>query len=107
MWDVRIFSKKRERRATCLTAHRFPNQQSVDRRTVTNRRTRMTSRSRWVFFALVGLAAMFGPVANNARANTLYGITFSNKLITINPTTGAGTLVGNFDSSMAPYGLAV
>jgi hypothetical protein len=37
----------------------------------------------------------------------MYGITFSNQLITINTTTGAGPLVGNLDSPMAGYGLAV
>jgi hypothetical protein len=53
------------------------------------------------------LAAMLGPIAGSARADVMYGITFSNQLITINTTTGAGTLVGNLDSSMAGYGLAV
>ena len=36
----------------------------------------------------------------------MYGITFSNQLITINTTTGAGTLVGNLDTNMFGYGLA-
>jgi len=35
----------------------------------------------------------------------LYGVTFGNQLITINPTTGAGTLVGNLSSNMAAFGL--
>lgn len=50
---------------------------------------------------------LLGPIAGTVRADVMYGITFGNQLITINTTTGAGTLVGNLDSSMAPYGLAV
>jgi hypothetical protein len=41
-----------------------------------------------------------------ARADVLYGITFSNQLITIDPTTGAGTLVGNLDTNMQAFGIA-
>ena len=40
-----------------------------------------------------------------AKADTLYGITFSNQLITINQSTGAGTLVGPLDSSMSAFDL--
>jgi len=35
----------------------------------------------------------------------LYGVTFNNQLITINTTTGAGTLVGNLNSPMFAFGL--
>jgi hypothetical protein len=37
---------------------------------------------------------------------TLYGATWDNKLITINTTTGAGTLVGPLSTNMQPGGLA-
>jgi hypothetical protein len=40
-------------------------------------------------------------------AETLYGITFDQQLITIDTTTGAGTLVGPLDSTMNGFGLAV
>jgi hypothetical protein len=47
-----------------------------------------------------------GVLSSTARADVLYGVTFSNKLITIDPNTGAGTLVGNLDSNMLAYGVA-
>jgi hypothetical protein len=40
-------------------------------------------------------------------APILYGVTFDNELITINATTGAGTLVGNLSSGMSAFGLGV
>jgi hypothetical protein len=48
---------------------------------------------------IVGLT----PVAADA---VLYGVTFDDELISIDVTTGAGTLIGNLDSSMAAFGLA-
>ncbi len=39
------------------------------------------------------------------QTETLYGITFNEQLITINTSTGLGTLVGNLDTSMAAFGL--
>jgi hypothetical protein len=64
------------------------------------------NKARRILFTFV-LLVVLGPYATGARADTLFGITFSNQLITINPNTGAGTLVGNLDSSMFGYGLAV
>jgi outer membrane protein assembly factor BamB len=52
------------------------------------------------------LGALFGAIGGTAYADILYGITFSNQLISINTTTGTGTLVGNLDTSMSAYGLA-
>lgn len=49
--------------------------------------------------ALVSGSALAAPV--------LYGITFGEQLITINTTTGAGTLVGPLSSDMNGFGLAV
>ncbi len=46
-------------------------------------------------------------VASNANATVLYGITFGNQLVTINPVTGVGSLVGNLSSPMAAFGLGV
>jgi hypothetical protein len=66
----------------------------------------MRTRSLPVVAGLLALASLAG-IATTSRADQLYGITFSNQLITINPTTGAGTLVGNLDSQMFGYGLAV
>lgn len=43
------------------------------------------------------------PVAAEA---ILYGITYNDELISIDATTGAGTLIGNLDSSMGAFGLA-
>jgi hypothetical protein len=52
------------------------------------------------------LALVAGLLPGLARADVLYGVTFSNQLITIDQGTGAGTLVGNLDTNMAPYGIA-
>ena len=61
---------------------------------------------RSIVTTLVFTFCLLGPLAGIGRADTLYGITLSNQLITIDPTTGAGTLIGSLDSPMAPYGLA-
>jgi len=42
----------------------------------------------------------------SARADILYGVTFGDQLFTVNPVTGAGTLVGNLSSTMSAFGLA-
>jgi hypothetical protein len=41
-----------------------------------------------------------------ARADLLYAITFGDEFLSINPSTGAGSLIGYLDSSMAAFGLA-
>ncbi|HXH84959.1 MAG TPA: hypothetical protein VNN07_18775 [Candidatus Tectomicrobia bacterium] len=53
------------------------------------------------------LILVLGFAAPLARAiEVLYGITFDSELIKIDTSTGAGTLVGNLDSSMSALGLA-
>jgi hypothetical protein len=59
---------------------------------------------RFVLSWLAAVAILAFPAA--ARADVLYGITFDNELITINTTTGAGTLVGNLGVNAAALGLA-
>ncbi|MBI1922957.1 PEP-CTERM sorting domain-containing protein [Candidatus Poribacteria bacterium] len=56
----------------------------------------------------IAFALLFGLIPVIAQASEiLYGITFFNQeLITIDPTTGAGTLVGPLDPLMKPFGLA-
>src|ERR1043165_8498907 len=60
-------------------------------------------RARWAALAFAVL--LFGLSANPARAQIFYGITNGNQLITIDPTTGAGTLVGPLSSNMQSTGL--
>lgn len=62
------------------------------------------SRLRWGAFGLAcGLAAN----SALAQASSIYGVTFfDNQLISINPTTGAGTSVATLDQTVAPYGIA-
>lgn len=58
------------------------------------------------FVQLMATAIAAVAPALSSAAPVLYGITFdSNQLITINTSTGAGTLVGNLSSSMAAFGL--
>ena len=52
---------------------------------------------------VLALLSLFPSLALSAPV--LYGVTFGNQLITINTTTGAGTLVGNLSSNMSAYGL--
>jgi len=53
---------------------------------------------------LCALACLFStPVA---VADELYAITFNDELLSINPTTGAGTLIGSLDTNMWGFGLA-
>ena len=49
---------------------------------------------------------LLGATSVEAKASTLYGITFDDELITIDTTTGAGTLVGALDSNMLAFGLS-
>jgi len=63
----------------------------------------MASRFHAAVAALAGLAV----AAGTAHAQTLYGITITgNELITINTSTGAGTLVGPLSSNMNAFGIA-
>lgn len=59
---------------------------------------RFAARLAMAAFAVIPGFALSAPV--------LYGITFENRLITIDATTGAGTLVGSLSSSMGAFGLA-
>ena len=44
---------------------------------------------------------------NKARADLLYAVTLvGDEFLSINPSTGAGTLIGNLSSSMAAFGLS-
>ena len=55
----------------------------------------------------VCLAIMYGSITPGiARADLMYAITFDNELLSIDASTGAGTLIGNLDSSMAAFGLS-
>ena len=56
------------------------------------------------FFLALGFASL--PCVA-LSAPVLYGITFGQQLITIDATTGAGTLVGNLGTTMNGYGLGV
>jgi hypothetical protein len=56
----------------------------------------------WAIFLLGCLA-----VSAQSAAPQLYGITFfKNQLISIDPTTGQGTLVGNLNATLSGYGIA-
>jgi len=44
--------------------------------------------------------------AGNARAGYLYAVTFDDELLSVDTTTGAGTLIGSLDSAMNAFGLA-
>jgi hypothetical protein len=57
----------------------------------------------WCAWGVLAIAVLMTPAF--ARA-TLLGVTFGNELVTIDETTGAGTLVGRLDSPMAAFGLA-
>jgi hypothetical protein len=67
--------------------------------------------SKTLRFLFLALAGFIGPAVFQSpavRADVvLYGVDFNDRLITINQTTGAGTLVGPLDSQMAAYGLGV
>ena len=52
------------------------------------------------------LAALFLGVAPISASANLLGVTFDNQLISIDTTTGAGSLIGNLDSEMSAFGLA-
>jgi hypothetical protein len=57
-----------------------------------------------LFRLLASFAALF-VVATGVRAEPLLAVTFGNQLISIESTTGVGTLIGPLSSSMAPFGL--
>lgn len=55
----------------------------------------------------VCLAMMYGLITPGmARADLMYAITFDNELLSIDTSTGAGTLIGKLDSGMAAFGLS-
>ena len=49
---------------------------------------------------------LLGATSVETKAATLYWVTFGDQLITIDTTTGAGTLVGSLDTGMAAFGLS-
>ena len=58
---------------------------------------------------VAGLLALLGPAAaaQASPAGTVYGVTyFGDQLISVDPTTGAGTAVGTLSTPSASYGLA-
>jgi hypothetical protein len=58
-----------------------------------------------IAFGIVTLISGLAPATT--RADFAYGVTlFDNQLISINTTTGNGTVVGNLSTAMTPYGLA-
>jgi hypothetical protein len=56
----------------------------------------------WIFSLLVGVLISFPPTTQAL----IYGVTYDSKFITINEATGAGSLVGDLDEAMSPFGLA-
>ena len=75
--------------------------------TVENRRERITHelRRRLINLAIAALLATCWPAAS--RADQIFGVTLlDNQLISIDPTTGNGTLIGPLSSHMNPFGLA-
>ena len=58
------------------------------------------------FGARIAMAVFASLPGLGLSAPVLYGITFGNQLISIDTTTGAGTLVGPLSTAMAPLGLA-
>ncbi len=63
---------------------------------------------RKLFPASMAFVLLLGLIPAIAQASEiLYGITFNHELITIDPTTGAGTLVGPLNPLLQPFGLAV
>lgn len=67
----------------------------------------MNTCKRIFFFAAALSGLVFGTVRLSAQTATLYGLTFfDNELISVNPSTGEGTLVANLSASVTGYGLA-
>ena len=63
----------------------------------------------WRPALFAGVALAFSTLSGFAQSTNLqlYGVTFlGNQLITIDPTTGQGTLTGGFGANVAPYGIA-
>jgi len=70
---------------------------------------RGTMKVNWVnrlIAMMAGVAAMLLAATGVARGDDLYAITFRNELLSINPATGAGTLIGGLDTWMNAYGLS-
>jgi hypothetical protein len=65
----------------------------------------MTLRARFASCLLI-VGGVLSAASPAQAAPVLFGITFDEQLITINLTTGQGTLVGNLDSDMNGMGLA-
>ncbi len=58
---------------------------------------------KWFIFPVAMLSLI---TTGLARADFLYAITFDEEFLSINPATGAGTLIGMLDSSMDAFGLS-
>jgi len=56
-------------------------------------------------FFILFFALFLFLIPSGGQTETLYGITFANQLITIDTSTGVGTLVGNLDTPMSAFGL--
>ena len=68
----------------------------------------MSKTIRYLLLAMTGFVAFTVVQYPAARAgDILYGVDFSDQLLQINPTTGAGTVIGPLDSHMFAYGLGV
>src|ERR1051325_63812 len=64
-------------------------------------RTRLSTILACLAVSIAG--AVISPVST--FADTLYGITFNTQFISIDPATGAGTLIGPTTTQMGPFGL--
>jgi hypothetical protein len=65
----------------------------------------MTLRARFAS-SLIILGFVLSAASPAQAAPVLFGITFGEQLITINPVTGQGTIVGSLDTAMDAFGLA-
>jgi hypothetical protein len=60
----------------------------------------------WVCAASAAAVLLGTERTGHADSVTLFAITFDNELISVDPTSGAGTLIGYLESPMAAFGLA-
>ena len=60
----------------------------------------------WVCAASAAAVLLGTERTGYADSVTLFAITFDNELISVDPTSGAGTLIGYLESPMAAFGLA-
>jgi hypothetical protein len=60
----------------------------------------------WVCAASAAAVLLGTERTGHADSVTLFAITFNNELISVNPTSGAGTLIGLLDKRMAAFGLS-